>query len=172
MGRLLSTILGLAMLLLAIVIVPSRSTVLTNLGSWVPSRPIISPFADSVLFAVSFIAATVLLGIAAAAPSRQARLNQIGALRDRMVALRISLEQDQQGLISVEEGERQYRDLQDAIAYQIRKLQSAAEERIFRTKGNITRRISTHPHQKMIDFCIHDIDHLKDFVKDYSRRKG
>lgn len=89
-----------------------------------------------------------------------------------MVALQISLLQDQQGLISVEEGERQYRDLQDAIAYQIRKLQSAAEERIFRTKGNITRRISTHPHQTMIDFCIHDIDHLKELIADYSRGRG
>ena len=86
-----------------------------------------------------------------------------------MVSLRVALVKDQHGLIGVEEGERRYRELQDAIARRIRKLGSAAEENIYRTKGNMTRMISRHPHQAMIDFCVHDVDFLKELVKDYSR---
>src|SRR5215831_4823209 len=166
MGRLLSFI-TLLMLLVAAITVP-RNTAVSNFLSWVPSpKPLISPFVDWILFAISIMATSILL-CAAMRPSRRALLKQISLLRDQVVSLRIALVKDQHGLIGVEEGERRYRELQDAIARRIRKLGSAAEENIYRTKGNMTRMISLHP-QAMIDFCIHDIDFLKELVKDYSR---
>src|SRR5262249_30994444 len=110
MGRLLTLISGFATLFVALFTVP-KSTFVTNVLSWVPSRPIVSPFADSILFAGSVVASSILLGVAAIRPSRQALLNQISALRDQMVALRIELLKDYQGLIAVKDGERQYRDL-------------------------------------------------------------
>src|SRR5262245_42841965 len=168
MGRLLSFSTLLAMLVVAVITVP-RNTAVSNFLSWVPPpKPFISPFADSILFAISIMATSILL-CAAIRPSRRVLLKQISLLRDQVVSLRVALVKDQHGLIGVEEGERRYRELQDAIARRIRKLASAAEENIYRTKRNMTRMISLHPHQAMIDFCIHDIDFLKELVKDYSR---
>ena len=142
---------------------------MSNFQSWVPPpKPLISPFVDSILFAISIMAISIL-PFAAMRPSRRVLLKQISLLRDDMVSLRIALVKDRHGLIGREEGERRYRELQDAITLRIRKLGSAAEENIYRTKGNMTRMLSLHPHQATIDFCIHDIDFLRELVKDYSR---
>src|SRR5690348_14120244 len=98
MGRLLSFISLLAMLLVAAITVP-RNTAVSNFLSWVsPPKPLISPFVDSILFAISIMATSILL-CATMRPSRRVLLKQISLLRDEMVSLRIALVKDRHGLI-------------------------------------------------------------------------
>jgi hypothetical protein len=105
MGRLLSFSTLLAMLLVAVITVP-RNTAVSNFLSWVPPpKPFISPFADSILFAISIMATSILL-CAAIRPSRRVLLKQISLLRDQVVSLRVALVKDQHWGVNVREAIR------------------------------------------------------------------
>jgi hypothetical protein len=99
----------------------------------------------------------------------QALLDEISDLRDKIVTLRIRMEADGYGLTSVNVHESRYKELQNEVAEKIEKYASRAEAGIYKTKGNMIRRTSLLPHQAVIDYCIHDIDYLNEFIKAYSR---
>lgn len=94
-------------------------------------------------------------------------LDDISSLRKNVAELRIAMQQDVNGTIkSVEEWEKDFKKLESKITAKIKRFASPAEARIYNIRGNIIRNFgpSFPPHQRFIDICIHDLDHLKDFV--------
>ena len=83
--------------------------------------------------------------------------------------LRIDAHNDLKGKTDIEKWLTYYRNLQTEVAEKIEQFASRAEATNYKNKGNITRHITSHPHQLVIDYCIHDIDYLNEFIKDYSR---
>ncbi len=107
--------------------------------------------------------------------NRQKLLNEIGELRIRIGAIRIEMENDfRQRKFSEAEWQPKFDSLQDEIAAKIEHFASPAEAHIYRHRGNIQRPISPMGgflNPLLVDICIHDLNHLDQFIRDYSRQK-
>jgi hypothetical protein len=103
----------------------------------------------------------------------QTLLDEIADLRAKLVRLRIELVRDPKGTaMSVEEGERRFKEIEKTIGKKIEMLAGKAEADIYLSRGNIQRAVGvSNVHQLYVDICIHDLDHLREFIKDYSRGK-
>ncbi|MBZ0218758.1 MAG: hypothetical protein K8F25_19535, partial [Fimbriimonadaceae bacterium] len=100
---------------------------------------------------------------------QQARLlDSIARLRSEIAPLRIAMQKDQSGQKSTEEWKAEFKSLESKIAKKIKKFASPAEAELYKTRGNIIRRPTNCPHQIYIDLCMHDLDHLKEFIKRHS----
>lgn len=102
---------------------------------------------------------------------KQRHLDEIAALREQLVHLRIEMEGDKAGIKKSEEWQEKFLDLEGKIAFEIEQFSSKAEANIYRIRGNLKRDLSRHrKHQIYIDMAAHDVDHLKEFIKAYSRK--
>jgi hypothetical protein len=101
------------------------------------------------------------------------QLAEIGKLRRRLVEFRVEMVQDQKGSKTEQEWEKEFGAIAAEITEKIRGFAGDAEADIYDARGNISRRFGpgTPPHQRIIDIVIHDLDHLREFIKDYSRGK-
>ncbi|HUT51611.1 MAG TPA: hypothetical protein VM325_19970 [Alphaproteobacteria bacterium] len=97
-------------------------------------------------------------------------LDDISDLRTGLAKLRIQMESDSAGIYK-DRWEREFDSLHEKIAEKIEQFASKAESNIFRTKGNLPRRVGPRlpPHQLFIDMAINDLDYLRAFISDYSR---
>jgi hypothetical protein len=103
---------------------------------------------------------------------KQRHLDEIAALRTRLVQLRIAMEGDETRIRKLEQWQETFLDLEDKIAYEMEQFSSKAEADIYRNRGNLRRDLSWHrKHQIYIDMAAHDIEHLKEFIKAYSRSR-
>ncbi len=104
---------------------------------------------------------------------RRAKLAEIAELRKRLVEFRVLMVRDQQGLKSEAEWDAEFRCLASRITEKIKDFAGEAEAAIYDARGNIIRRFGdgAPPHQRVIDIVMHDLDYLREFIKDYSRGK-
>jgi len=90
--------------------------------------------------------------------------------------MRIQMENDfhQKRFIETEWQPR-FDALQDEIAAKIEQFASPAEAHIYRHRGNIQRPLNPtmvgYLYPLLVDICIHDLNHLDKFIRDYSRQK-
>ena len=107
---------------------------------------------------------------------RRQLLDDISALRETMVQYRIEMEADHSAQrFNKEAWQQKYRELEDQIATKIEQLSSKAEASTYRNRGNIPRaersgRPGHFINPVLIDVCIYDLDYLKTFIHDYSRK--
>jgi len=102
-------------------------------------------------------------------------LDEISALREKMVGYRIEMEADHNGKVfNATLWQQKFDALEDEIATKIEQLSSKAEASTYRKRGNIPRAV--RPNRPghfiwpvLIDVCIYDLDYLKTFIHDYSR---
>jgi hypothetical protein len=106
---------------------------------------------------------------------RRQLLDEISALRAKMVSYRIEMEADHaRERFNEAEWQQKYDGLETEIAAKIEQLSSKAEALTYRKRGNIPR--AHRPNRPgyfmrpiLIDVCIYDLDYLKTFIHDYSR---
>ena len=166
-------------------------------GAWLTrmSGPLSVPLAVATYF-VSNEAAKILLGLSAficlwvtaffvwkrehdkvVERDQQKRqlLNEISALREKMVGYRIEMEKDHAASkFDQALWQQKFDDLEAEIATKIEQLSSKADATTYRSRGNIPRvsrpnRPGTFKWPVLIDVCIYDLDYLKTFIHDYSR---
>ena len=103
---------------------------------------------------------------------KQAYLNRIAELRQKVAALRVEMEKTEARNKPPEKWAGEFHALENEIAQNIEAFATPAEAAIYRTRGNVIRRMGPGlpAHQLYIDLCIHDLDYLRDFVKAYSRK--
>jgi hypothetical protein len=91
----------------------------------------------------------------------------------KLAGLRIEMESDADSKTPVDEWRDRFMSLSEEIAGKIEQFSSKAEAELYRNRGNITRRASPSlpKHQLYIDLCIFDLDHLRQFITDFSRGK-
>jgi hypothetical protein len=104
---------------------------------------------------------------------RRTELAEIGKLRRKLVVLRVEMTRDQEGNKTEEGWDREFGAVAAEITEKIRGFAGDAEADIYDARGNITRRFGPGlpPHQRVIDIIVHDLDRLREFIKDYSRGK-
>jgi hypothetical protein len=106
---------------------------------------------------------------------KQRLLNEIAELRIRIGVMRIEMENDfRNNRFSEANWQPKFDALQNEIASRIEQFASPAEADIYRHRGNIQRPISPmggYLNPLLVDTCVHDLDHLDKFVRDYSRQK-
>jgi hypothetical protein len=150
-----------------------------GLAVWVDSKYAQAIFAALAFAAVWFAAFQVWNAehkkVHATGSREEARkqLAEIGRLRRRLVELRVEMARDEYGAKSEAEWEEEFGRLATEITGKIRAFAGDAEAEIYDARGNINRRVGKGlpPHQRIIDIVIHDLDHLREFIKDYSRGK-
>ncbi len=105
--------------------------------------------------------------------AKQQLLDEIAALRTKIVRFRIDTDRDYRKNRLDEKGRKtEFDGIQDEIALKIEQFSSKAEAEAYRNRGNINRPISpmggfvNHP---LVDICVHDLDYLQQFILDYSR---
>jgi len=107
----------------------------------------------------------------ARAEEKQRLLDEIGGLRTRLVRFRIEMQRDINGSRSKAEWEADFHEIENAVASRIEAFASKAEAEIYLHRGTIQRVLAeTIPHQRIIDIAVHDLEHLREFIKAYSRR--
>jgi len=107
----------------------------------------------------------------AGAEEKQRLLDEIGGLRTRLVRFRIEMQRDINGSRSKAEWEADFHEIENAVASRIEAFASKAEAEIYLHRGTIQRVLAeTIPHQRIIDIAVHDLEHLREFIKAYSRR--
>jgi hypothetical protein len=102
-------------------------------------------------------------------------LDEISALREKMVGYRIEMEADHNGKVfNAALWQQKFDALEDEIATKIEQLSSKAEAITYRNRGNVPR--TARPNRPgafvwpvLIDVCIYDLDYPKTLLHDYSR---
>ena len=108
--------------------------------------------------------------------NKQRLLNEIGELRVKVGTVRIQMEDDvHHTRFSEAYWQPKFDALQDEIASKIEQFASPAEAHIYRHRGNIQRPLNPMMggflNPLLVDICIHDLNHLDKFIRDYSRQK-
>jgi len=106
---------------------------------------------------------------------KQQLLDDISALRERVGEMRISMERD---VANRTFSEKHWlpilQDLENQIASKIEQFASKAEAIVYRHRGNLKRPANPMMggplNERLVDICIHDLDHLRQFVLEYSRK--
>jgi hypothetical protein len=107
---------------------------------------------------------------------KQRLLDEIGELRIKLGTMRIEMEQDHScRRYSESEWKPKFDSLEDEIASKVEQFSSPAEAHLYRHRGNINRPLNPVAggflNPLLVDICIHDSGHLKNFIQDYSRQK-
>jgi len=103
-------------------------------------------------------------------------LNEIAELRIKVGTMRIEMEQAyNHRRYSESQWQQKFDALQDEIASKIEQYSSPAEAHLYRHRGNIQRPPNPTSggflNPLLVDICIYDLDHLKNFIQDHSRQK-
>jgi hypothetical protein len=107
--------------------------------------------------------------------NKQQLLDHISSL-EQLGTMRIGMERDvQAGKFGEQDWQVKFNALENEIATAIEQFASKAEATLYRHRGNLRRAISEKfgglINERLVDICIHDLDHLRGFVQDHSRRK-
>lgn len=99
-------------------------------------------------------------------------LGEIGTLRTQISALRIEMQQPQALQHPLKYWTDRHLAIDVEIGRRIEELAGPGEAQLYSNRGNIQRRVGQGlpPHQLAIDLCMHDLDALRDFIRDYSMK--
>ena len=89
--------------------------------------------------------------------------------------MRIDIERNiNAGIFNEKQWEGKFDALQNEIASKIEQVSSKAEAMLYLHRGNLKRPINTNMggflNHRLVDICIHDLDHLSQFIRDFSRK--
>jgi hypothetical protein len=99
-------------------------------------------------------------------------LGKIGELRTQISVLRIDMQQPQASQHSPQHWADRHLAIDEEIGRRIEELAGPGEAQLYRNRGNIQRLMGQGlpPHQLTIDICVHDLDSLKAFIREYSAK--
>ena len=100
-------------------------------------------------------------------------LAEIARLRTKLVRFRVEMVKQEALKKSEKEWDREFGEIAKEIREKIVAFAGEPEAEIYDARGTIKRHFGegTLPHQRVLDIVVHDLEHLREFIKDYSRNK-